>query len=196
MRSVKIVALAVLFSALALPLAQTASAASGLRVEAEVYEQLTASNDGRVYVVIATTPAILKAGQNLSILQSTNRATHDRILSTLAAGDFQPVYLWENVSGMSGYVTFSGLRKLANHTDVVAIGPDQAGHATLSSSVPYIDADNVHNADITGRGITIAVLDTGIDTDHADLSDNIAAGAWTFLDQGATQGPGAEDDKI
>jgi hypothetical protein len=47
---------------------------------------------------------------------------------------------------------------------------------------------------VTGEGVTVAVLDTGIDTDHPDLSDDIAPGAWHFLNQGGNTGAGAEDD--
>ena len=192
MRSVSLASTVACFSVLLLLTSSVAAVRSP--VQQEVFAQLAASADGRIYVVIATTASVLKPGQGLTTLQAQNQATRDRILSTLDAGDFEPVYLWENVSGMTGRVTFSGLQKLAVHPDVVAVGPDERGHATLDSSVPYINADNVHNAGITGAGITIAVLDTGIDTDHADLSDNIAAGAWKFLDQGVTTGPGAEDD--
>ncbi len=39
-----------------------------------------------------------------------------------------------------------------------------------------INADDVWNLGYTGAGVTIAVLDTGIDSDHPELSDSIAGG--------------------
>lgn len=39
-----------------------------------------------------------------------------------------------------------------------------------------INADDVWNLGYTGEGITIAILDTGIDTDNVELSDSIAGG--------------------
>jgi hypothetical protein len=47
---------------------------------------------------------------------------------------------------------------------------------------------------VTGSGYAVAVLDSGVDSDHPDLIDDILPGGWTFLDQGATSHPGGEDD--
>jgi subtilisin family serine protease len=46
-------------------------------------------------------------------------------------------------------------------------------HATLTQAVPLIDADDVHIAGYTGTSVSVAVLDTGIDTNHPDLSDDL-----------------------
>jgi len=45
-----------------------------------------------------------------------------------------------------------------------------------STSVPQINADDVHDMGYTGEGVVVAVLDTGIDLDHPELIDNIAGG--------------------
>jgi subtilisin family serine protease len=57
--------------------------------------------------------------------------------------------------------------------------------ATLDQSVPQIGAPEAWNAGYTGEGATVAVLDTGIDATHPDLSDAIA-GAQNFTDSDTT----------
>jgi subtilisin family serine protease len=163
-------------------------------VEPDVYSQLQSSTNGRAYVIVLLTQADAPPAMSLGAVQAQVAGAQARVLSMLPPGDFEPVYLYENIYAMTGWITSGGLGVLETSDEVVSIGPDQRIRATLDSSVPNIRADEVQALGITGRGITVAVLDTGIDTDHPDLSDNIAAGAYTFLNAGATQVPGAEDD--
>ncbi|WP_052439388.1 S8 family serine peptidase [Streptacidiphilus jiangxiensis] len=47
--------------------------------------------------------------------------------------------------------------------------------ATLAQSTAQIGAPDAWNAGVTGKGVDVAVLDTGIDAGHPDLSTQIAA---------------------
>lgn len=44
-----------------------------------------------------------------------------------------------------------------------------------------IRADKAHESGIYGSGVTVAVLDTGVDVNHSDLAANIIEG-WNFVD--------------
>ncbi|RPH49116.1 MAG: hypothetical protein EHM84_06640, partial [Lysobacterales bacterium] len=164
-------------------------------VEAAVFDQLAASTDGRVYVLVVLTKLRPEPSAPLAARMSAVDAVQDRVLSVLEASEFQVVYRYQTFAALTGWINASGVAKLSAHPDVRSIGLNGEVRAQLNVSVPFINADLVqNNLGVTGAGVTVAVLDTGIDTDHPDLSDNIAAGAQHFLDDGGDIGAGAEDD--
>jgi minor extracellular serine protease Vpr len=57
-----------------------------------------------------------------------------------------------------------------------------SAHAALAteSSVPHIEADWVHAMGYRGQGVTVAVLDTGIDYSHPGLEGSIHPWGQTF----------------
>jgi minor extracellular serine protease Vpr len=61
------------------------------------------------------------------------------------------------------------LARLANNPDVERISPVVNYELDLSETVPYIGATAAHESGVTGEGVRIAVLDSGIDYTHASL---------------------------
>jgi minor extracellular serine protease Vpr len=68
------------------------------------------------------------------------------------------------------------LPRLANDRAVLRVAPVADYELDLSETVPFIGATNVQQSGFTGRGIKVAVLDSGIDYTHAALggSGNLA----------------------
>ena len=168
---------------------------TGQRIEQAVCTELENSPDGRIYVVVLLEQPLMAADVTMKERQGAVKKVQDSVLQKFAPGEFSIVHKYKNFSSMTGYVNQAGLAKLAAEPGVVSVGPDAGGHAHLDDSVPFINADDVQNMvglGYTGKGITVAVLDTGIDSDHPDLSDNIASGWYHFLED--DNGVGAEDD--
>ena len=57
--------------------------------------------------------------------------------------------------------------------DVERVDLDVGGHGNLADTVPLIDADKWQADGVTGEGVLVAVIDSGVDTDHSDLADDL-----------------------
>ena len=123
-----------------------------------------------------------------------------QVLARLPTQDFVLSHSWDTIFGIAGEVTENGLVILMSDPNVLGIGLDERVHVNLAESVPLIQADDVIAGGFTGEGVTVAVLDSGIDTDHPDLSDDLIA-EQCFCNFGCCpdgssnqSGPGAAED--
>ena len=80
--------------------------------------------------------------------------------------------------GMAAEIPASRLEALANNPNIELIMSDKPVKAFLTESVPLINADDVWTnikagVNITGKGQTVCVIDTGVDYNHPDLGGGI-----------------------
>ena len=63
-------------------------------------------------------------------------------------------------------VNAAGLAELTAMDSVISIEEDRLEYLTLSDSIPNIQGDQVWTAGYTGSGQVVAIIDTGVETDH------------------------------
>lgn len=122
---------------------------------------------------------VLVGGESLPPRGSARRAEvaalQDRVLAGLPAGSFTLVRRYRSIAGLAGRATAAGVAALAADPGVASVYLDGRVRAQLIQGSALIGATAVHGSGYTGAGVRVAVLDSGIDTNHPDLADDIAA---------------------
>ena len=141
-------------------------------VGANVVEALRERPRVRVIVALREPTAPVS---NLSLRNGEVRAAQGRVLDRLTASDFVLTHRWESLNAFAGEVTLAGLRALMADPDVLMVDEDPIAYMDLAETAALIRVDQVRGTGTTGRGVVVAVLDTGVDTHHPDIRDGLAA---------------------
>ena len=132
---------------------------------------------------------------SLAALNQDVKASADAVLMVVKSkNDFELTRRFRSINAIAATVTLEGLRQLASDSSVISVGLDSGGRGGLNQARPQVNIDAViESYGYTGSGIEIAVLDTGVDTDHIDLQAVIVS--QKCLADDCPQGPNqAEDD--
>jgi len=107
--------------------------------------------------------------------------------------------VFRGVPAVAARATPQALEQLRLDPEVTHVQVDARGEGQLKEAVPAIGGDRVKSVlGLTGKGVRVAVLDTGIVTQHPDLSDAVVA-QHCFTQRacpplGGAEGTSAEDD--
>jgi len=168
-------------------------------IGAKVLNEITRTGEAQVIISLRD-PVYLKVPSRIRV--PAVAAVQENVLEKLPTGSFQLKYRYSHVPALAGTITPDALTILESHPKVISVQFDEKQTVHLAKSVPLIKANNVHAPPYTytGEGVTVAVIDTGIDTDHPDLADDIVA-QRCFLpagkcpsSSGETYSNNAEDD--
>jgi len=125
--------------------------------------------------------------QHVQRLEAKQDALVDKV-EALGATEVARVQKAENSVVVT--VDASKLDELVALPEVEAVRPFREYQLDLDETVPYVGAAQVHQAGLTGAGVRVAVLDSGIDYTHARFG-----GAGTAEAYEAAYGTGTDDPR-
>jgi len=112
-------------------------------------------------------------------------AEHQRTVIDAAAGrGFDERRRYGRLAGFAGRAGEQALEVLAHHPLVLHVYLDGTLRPNLAQGRPLVAADLAHASGFTGAGVVVATIDSGVDTDHPDLADDLIAEAC-FCDNAA-----------
>ncbi|HID20603.1 MAG TPA: hypothetical protein EYP28_06685 [Methanophagales archaeon] len=151
-----------------------------------------ASSEEMVPVIIMLNTDTLVSCSGVTARSTAFDLAKQEVSSILGASELQSMGLGDNqgkikldlriIDAISADIYPSMLDELLNSSAVNEVYPDEKLYALLDDSVPWINAPDVWllldsiGDNVTGKGVKVAVLDTGVDYKHPDLGGGKGTG--------------------
>lgn len=135
------------------------------------------------------TPEGRLSGPQSSNQRGNIREVRERVLERLGDNGVSNIKTFDTVPLVAITVSQRALQRLLRDPEIVDIQIDEAEPPLLDSSIPVMGIDDAWTAGFTGSGWTVAVLDTGVDNDHAFFGGRVVSEACystTSSAQGST----------
>jgi subtilisin family serine protease len=125
-----------------------------------------------VKIIVALHPVEAGAAQAGQITQS-----QENLMDTVSPTDFQVTQTYQTLPALAAEVTPAGFEALRQQPDVAAIALDLPVEiADVTPGAVFIGADTVwREFGLSGAGVRVAMLDTGVDTTHVDLAGSLVS---------------------
>ena len=142
-----------------------------------------AQDKGAVKIIVRVrapfTPEPLMQEKGLQKQRSMNAQTQNQVIAELEGKGHKPgsIYKYKYTPYIAMTVDSAALDALLSSPDVISIEEDIPVPPTLDQSVPRIGATQLHAINITGSGVVVAVLDTGVDKTHPFLLGSVVSEA-------------------
>jgi subtilisin family serine protease len=150
--------------------AESPSPSARSAVPPELLSALAASDD-EVGVIINFREPSVGAPQNLAYVQGVQHRLLRRSVEGLTV-----TRRYGSVPAVAARIRRTALEQLQEDPEIESIEIDREGGGQLRESVVAIGGDQVRNLyGLTGKGVRVAVLDTGLDLTHPDFGGSIVA---------------------
>src|SRR3569832_26951 len=152
--------------------AQQAQGSKPAKVGSAVAAKL--AETGNATVVVALKPAGSGAETGAQRVQRV-RGDTDAVLSTLPSGSFRLRHRFATVGAIAMDVSAKAIPALEANDAVLRVDIDVGGGANMLEAAQASGIDTVRSNGYTGKGVKVAIIDSGVQTDHPDLADSIVA---------------------
>ena len=146
------------------PLAAALLATPALAAPVSAELAAAVAEDGTARVIVALGP---RDGRRASPVEVA--AIQERVLADVAL----PARRLRTVPGLVLDVDADGLAALASHAEVRAISLDSPAVAAMDDSLVVTGGFRMHGVGVTGAGVKVGVLDSGVDVTHPDLAGSV-----------------------
>ena len=181
----------VLLTILALVAAPTLGMEGADKIQAELRQAIddTATPTGRLapgaeterfrVVVILKAPEgmepeamNLRSTSDMARLQAEVSRMQESVFTKRLAGSYEMLTQYKNLYGFSAFADSTSIESIAGLEEVERIELMPVHYKMSNQSHPLANLDAVHDLGFTGDGITIAIIDDGIDHDHPAFGGN------------------------
>lgn len=97
----------------------------------------------------------------------------DRIAAKLTGSGAVIKEQYRSARAFSAVLPVGAVLELASDSSVLRIDEERSMRATLTQAVPFAGLDRTQALGFTGAGTTVAILDTGFERTHPDISDDL-----------------------
>jgi hypothetical protein len=108
-----------------------------------------------------------------AILDAAVNLIDNDILGRFLPGEFTLLRRFVSINALAGNLTRAGLLRLQNDPRIQRIDVDKGGKGHLVEARALSKIDPLLNVGFTGRGVTVAMLDSGLDAQHPDLVNDV-----------------------
>lgn len=130
--------------------------------------QARADRDGEVPVIVRMDP------------DAARPTVHDAqaaVIDALAGTDAVVERRYGSIPALALTLDADAVDRLRDVPGLDGVALDRAASVDLASSVPSLGGDRARNAGASGRGQTVAILDTGVDANHPMLAGRVVGEA-------------------